>query len=264
MNDVQTNNKPKRGFFSKLLLVIFLIGCVVKFFNLFIDYRLSQMDLTEVNITSGKHMSGFIPDPLEDSIRVKFKVPRAYTKYFIDAVKSNQELVMYATYPGFKTYNISDNEEGFVEHNKIDDIRISVKTTDSPFCYSKKVSQDQSMKFLGERDYALNLYGFKGKRSYSNINGKLVYDGMNYFLPIMGYDYIKEIKCSTNLPGFPHKCVPETYNVGPFCIVYTYPDKFLKDWKIIDQEVRDFIQQFIVEYRVNGEKKDLNISNLGE
>ena len=209
-------------------------------------------------------MSGFIPDPVEKSIRVKFMVPRAYTKYFIDGVKSNQKLVMYATYPGFKTYRISDNKDVLYEIRKIDDIRIQVQTINSPFCYREKVNQDKSMKFLGERDYGLNLYGFKGEDSYKNINGKLVYDGINYFLPIADYDYIKEIKCSTNLLGFPHNCVAKTYDVGPFCIVYTYPDKFLKDWKIIDQKVRDFIQQFIVEYQVNGEKLNLNISNLGE
>ncbi len=35
-----------------------------------------------------------------------------------------------------------------------------------------------------------------------------------------------------------------------------------KCWQSIDQKVRDFVQQFIIEYEVKGQKLELNISNM--
>jgi hypothetical protein len=50
--------------------------------------------------------------------------------------------------------------------------------------------------------------------------------------------------------------------VGPLCIKYTFDYKYLKDWQEIDQKVRDFVQQFIIEYQVKGQKLKLNISDM--
>ena len=87
---------------------------------------------------------------------------------------------------------------------------------------------------------------------------------MEYFLPQKGYYYIKRISSTAKIVGFPKNCVVHTCGVGPLCIIYTFDYKYLKDWQKIDQKVRDFVQQFIIEYEEKGRKLKLNISDMEE
>ena len=262
-------NSPYNGcvvaVFKGIVYVSLFIFASIYLGHQFVSYRLQQMDLIEVNVSSGISSKGFIPDPIEKAIRIKFRIPRAYTEQVFDDNKLKRQLVLYATYPDFKVTD-PDNREATVKPKKISTIRIGIATISSPFYYHYRLNEESfgGKTLVGNYDYGLDLYRFEGKDSYSEVNGKLVYDGMEYFLPQKGYYHIKEISSTAKIVGFPKNCVVETCGVGPLCIIYTFDYKYLKDWQKIDQKVRDFVQQFIIEYEEKGRKLKLNISDMEE
>jgi hypothetical protein len=173
--------------FKGILYLILFIFISIYLGHRVVAYRLRQMDLIKVNVSSGKSESGFIPDSVENAIRIKFKIPRAYTEQVFDDNKLKQQLVLYATYPDFKVTD-PDDREATVEPQKISIIRIEISAMSSPFYFENRLNEELGAKeLIGNYDYSLDLYRFKGKDSYSEVDGKLVYDGMEYFLPQKGF-----------------------------------------------------------------------------
>lgn len=252
--------------FKGILYLILFVFISIYLGHRFVAYRLRQMDLTEITVSSGKFEREFIPDSVENATRIKFRIPRAYTEQVFDNKKLKQQLVLYASYPDFQVFDPDDRDLLAVPDKEADIMRIAVATITSPFYTDSRLNEKSLIgaTVVENYDYGLDVYRYKDKDSYNEVDGKLVYVGMEYFLPQKGYYYIKEIWSTAKIVGFPKNCVVETCGVGPLCIVYTFRCKYLKDWQEIDQKVRDFVQQFIIEYEVKGQKLQLNISDMEE